>query len=274
MNKNLNHPIDRVFSFNPGERGGVKLMTHVVAGYPDLETNERLIKVMAESGADMIEVQIPFSDPLADGATIATANQAALEKGITPGDCFGLVERLRKQVDIPLLIMTYANIPFRVGIETFARQCSVAGVSGIIIPDWPFAEALDMIDMMEAVGLYVIPVVSPGMSEERLTKVCGGARGFIYATLRVGITGARGQLEEKGLNFLRALREYSSLPIAAGFGISSVDMVRQIEALAVVDAVVIGSRIIDLVEREGIEAVGQWLGKLKKCTDPWTGFKL
>ena len=149
----------------------LKLMTHVVAGYPDMETTERLVEVMVANGADLVEIQVPFSDPLADGPTILAAGQAALDSGVTPGDCFRLVERLKKKVDVPLLMMTYGNIPYRMGMDVFVRRCCESGVSGLIVPDLPFDEGSFYVETAKKYGVYPIPVVSPGMQEDRLRGV-------------------------------------------------------------------------------------------------------
>lgn len=238
----------------------LRLMTHVVAGYPDLETTEELILTMAESGVDLIEIQIPFSDPLADGPTIATANRAALDQGVTPEDCFRLVKQLCTKVNIPLLFMTYANIAHRMGIETFVRRSREAGIDGLIIPDLPFDVSPDLLEASEKYDCHTIPVVSPGIRRERLKTILRRARGFIYTTLRIGVTGSRKSIDGKGLEFLETLRMFTHLPIAAGFGISSVQMVRQLENR--VDAVVIGSHIINLYNRDGIPAVAGFIRSL------------
>jgi tryptophan synthase alpha chain len=256
----------------PGDqRRFLHLMTHIVAGYPDLETSGRLVEVMVESGVDMVEIQIPFSDPLADGPTIATANQTALGNGITPEHCFRLAKRLadkmeqkRLQTDkqpVPLLLMTYGNIPYSMGMENFARRAAESGISGLIVPDLPFDDSPDYREAALSYGLYPIPVVSPGMSRERLQQVVRMAGGFIYTTLRVGITGARKQIEAGGLEFLETIRKYSSLPVAAGFGISSPEMATQLEGHA--DAAVIGSHIINVYNTSGIDAVGQFIRRCK-----------
>ncbi len=235
----------------------LKLMTHVVAGYPDMGTTERLVEVMVENGIDLLEVQVPFSDPLADGPTILRASQVALDSGVTPGDCFRLVERLGGKVDIPILLMTYGNIPYCMGMEVFVRRCSEVGISGLIVPDLPFDESLFYVDAAKGYGIYPVPVVSPGMGEERLRGVVSLAGGYIYATLRVGITGVRREIDERSLVFLEKLRGMTSLPVLAGFGISSPGMVAQLEGR--VDGVVIGSHIINLFNNEGIEAVGKFI---------------
>lgn len=249
--------IDNVFTDDR-----LKLMTHVVAGYPDMETTERLVIMMAQCGVHLVEIQIPFSDPLADGPTIATANQVALENGVTPDHCFQLAERLHHRVNIPLLFMTYANIPYHMGIETFIRRSCESGISGLIIPDLPFDQFPEYPGLANANQCYPIPVISPGTGPERLDNILIHAGGFIYTTLRVGITGARHQIEPQGLAFLDTLRRECSLPIAAGFGISSPQMVDQLKGKA--HAAVIGSHIINLLNNHGIDAVANFLLSLSK----------
>jgi len=240
----------------------IKLMTHVVAGYPDLKTSQDLVWTMVDNGADLIEIQIPFSDPLADGPTITTANQIALENGVTPKQCFQLVEKLRKRIDLPLLVMTYANIPFNLGMETFVKKCSDSGINGLIIPDLPFnIESREFFVTTEKYNIAPIPVVSPGIKEKRLGNILKLAAGFVYATLRVGTTGARTRIDEQGIHFLKLLRKHTRLPIVAGFGISSPEMIRQLVGFA--DAAVIGSHIINLLNRQGIEGVGPFIRRCK-----------
>ncbi len=253
------NPIDAVFSNNDKQ---IKLMTHVVAGYPDMPTTEHLLCVMSESGADLIEVQIPFSDPLADGSTIAKANQAALDRGTTPEDCFKLVEKLTQTIDTPLLFMTYVNIPFSMGIEAFVQRSRLSGISGLIVPDLPFDENSDYLTIAKNHGCHAVPVVSPGMNFERLEKQLETASGFVYTTLRVGITGAKKQIDDRGLKFLDRLRATTDLPIAAGFGISSAEMVKDLEGRA--DAAVIGSHIINLLNTKGIDEVGRFIRQCKE----------
>jgi tryptophan synthase alpha chain len=263
------NPIDSIFSpvlrKNPGAvqrcRGQrPRLMTHVVAGYPDIETSERLVEIMAANGADLVEIQIPFSDPLADGPTIITASQAALDNGITPRHCFSLAEGLSKKIKIPLLLMTYGNIPYRMGMEVFMRRCCDSGISGVIVPDLPFDENSPYIQTAKEFQIHPIPVVSPGMDDERLRRILPLAAGFIYVTLRVGITGARKSVDQKGLIFLEKVRQMTSLPIFAGFGISSPEMAAQLEDRA--DGIVIGSHILNLFDQGGSDAVAAFIRSL------------
>ncbi len=254
----MDNPIDHIFS---GKKE-LKLMTHIVAGYPDLEKSGEIALAMAEYGVDLIEIQIPFSDPLADGRTIMAANQIALDHGITPCQCFQLAERLKKRINIPLLFMTYANIPFQMGLEKFVRRSRDSGLSGLIIPDLTFDERVEgYFDYARRVGIYPINVVSPGPKKGRLGEILRISKGFIYITLRVGITGEVKRIGEEGINFIKEIRERSKLPVAAGFGISSAVQVRQLEGLA--DIAVVGSHIIHLYEKTGISGVEKFI---KECT--------
>jgi tryptophan synthase alpha chain len=252
------NPIEDVFS----DETAIKLMTHVVAGYPDLKTSEDLILTMAKNGADLIEIQIPFSDPLADGPTITTANQIALDNGVTPHQCFQLVERVRQKLDVPLLAMTYANIASNMGINYFIQKCSSCGINGLIIPDLPFnLESQDYLSAAIRHDCLPIPVVSPGMKKERLTDILELSAGFVYATLRIGTTGAKNRINEQGFEFLNLLRKSTSLPIVAGFGISSPEMIHQLEGIA--DAAVVGSHIINILNTHGLEAIGPFIRDCK-----------
>jgi tryptophan synthase alpha chain len=241
-----------------------KLMTHVVAGYPDLATTGKIIRAMAESGADLIEIQIPFSDPLADGPTIMHACEQALTGGITPADCIDLVAELNKQITVPLLIMTYANPVFSMGLANFISRCAKAGVSGLIIPDLPFAEfSRDYVDAAKGHGIDPILLVSPGMRSERLDDLLPLASGFVYATLRAGITGARPGLEPQSFEFLTRVRKRTTLPLAAGFGVSSPEQVRLLGGQ--VDAVIMGSHLLNLFNSQGIAAVGEFIKSCKQA---------
>lgn len=250
----MNDRIDRVF------RGDQRLrvMTHVVAGYPDMESCEEVMHCMIRNKVDMIEVQIPFSDPLADGEAIMRANQKALDQGTTPGDCFDLVARVTKESDTPVLFMTYANIPYRMGMERFVSKASQAGASGLIIPDLPYDEDCNGYYQIAAEhGICPIYVVSPDTAESRLKAISERARGFIYTTLKTGITGARDSISSKGIDFIEVIRKYTEIPVAAGFGISSLEHLGLLENKA--DMGIIGSHLINLYSHEGIEGVSRFL---------------
>lgn len=241
---------------------GLRLMTHVVAGYPDLAESGRLVETMAAAGADFIELQIPFSDPMADGSTIMMANQAALDSGVGVKDAFDLMGRLSCFLPVPLLFMTYLNVPWRMGVAKFVARAKAQGAAGIILPDLPFDEDLpEYAERCHALAVDPIFVVSPDTSRERLAAIGKLGRGFIYATLKVGITGGVQNLPEKGLAFLKTLRKEVPLPIAAGFGIAGPEAVRQLTGLC--DIAVVGSQLIREYEKGGVAGVGAFVKSLK-----------
>lgn len=223
------------------------LMTHVVVGYPSLYLTESLVKVMEDAGADFIELQIPFSDPLADGPTIMRACGKALENGVKVKDAFDLAGRLSKKIKIPLLFMAYFNTVFKYGTKKFCLDAKEAGISGLIVPDMPIEEEKEehfMKYCLEA-GLYHIRVISPSSTAERLKKNADVAKGFVYCTARQGITGAKKELDPEIASFLKNVRSYFDIPIAVGFGIGSKERIKQIKPY--VDIAVIGSAIIDII---------------------------
>ena len=258
----MRNAIDNVFTRD----GGIRLMTHVVAGYPDLDTSVELVRVMEACGVDMVEIQIPFSDPMADGPTIMRANQAALDGGMVPGRCFDLAADLTAASRIPILFMTYFNIPFVMGIEAFMRNSRDAGVSGLIVPDVPVDEADNgYYDEALKNNIHAVRVISPGVRKERATRVLRGAGGFVYVTLKTGTTGSRRAIGESGLAYLEDARSYTGIPIAAGFGISSPDHIRLLRGKA--DMAVIGSRVIEILDESGLEGVRRFLDQCRAVSN-------
>lgn len=238
---------------------GIQLMTHVVAGYPNLDTNADLIRLMDRQGVKLVEIQIPFTDPLADGPTIMRANQAALDQGITPRHCFELCAALSKELpNMGFMFMTYANIPFAMGMEHFLDQAAASGSSGVILPDLPWDETDgDYAEAARKRSLHPIMVISPDTEGPRLASVLKRASGLLYTTLKVGITGAGTTLDQDGVDYVRALKAKAGLPIAAGFGISKPEHVAMLDGLA--DAAVVGSHIINLMDTKGLGAVEEFL---------------
>lgn len=222
-----------------------KVMTHIVGGYPSLEENEAIVELMAQAGSSFVEIQIPFSDPLADGPTIAHANQLSLDNGTTVEDCFQLMKRLQNKVEVPLLFMTYINIIFNYGIEAFCARCGELGVYGLIVPDMPHhQEARDgFLAACKRHGLKAIQVVSPITPDERLRDIAEVAEGFLYCVATTGKTGARTEMDTECIAYLDRVREFTDLPLALGFGISSRAMVDA--ALQKADIAVIGSAVIN-----------------------------
>ena len=224
----------------------MKLMTHIVAGYPTLEQSEKIAIAMYESGASFIEVQIPFSDPIADGPSIMKANEIALQNGITTRKCLSLVKKLRKKIKIPILIMTYFNIALNYGLEKFCKDFASAGIYGLIIPDMPIDEEKheNYISLCAKNGLHPIQVISPITPTARLRAISKVASGFVYCVSTYGTTGTRGKLNPELEKYLAKVRKYIKLPLAVGFGISTKEQAKLVGEKA--DIVVIGSKIIDL----------------------------
>jgi len=243
------------------------IMTHVVVGYPSLELTESLVKVMEDAGVDFVELQIPFSDPLADGPTIMRACEKALENGTKVKNAFILANKLSRQIKIPLLFMAYYNTVFKYGTRKFCEDARKVGISGLIVPDIPLEEEYQehFIKYCKDAGLKNIRVVSPISSMDRLKKNAKIASGFIYCTARVGITGAKEELDPNIAYFLDRVKKTFKIPVAVGFGISKKEHLDQLSPSA--DIVVIGSAIIDVINKsEKLEIeknVKYFLGSLR-----------
>lgn len=227
----------------------MKLMTHVVVGYPSLEKTKSLVTLMAKY-ADVIELQIPFSDPLADGPTIMRACEESLKTGTTVKEAFSLMGELSKKVSVPLLFMCYYNTVFQYGVEKFIADAKEVGCSGLIVPDMPLEEESTehFYRLCKKYNMQVIFVVSPVTPDSRLEKISRVARGFVYATARQGITGSRKELDIQTVQFLKRVKEFFTIPVAVGFGISTAEQVQILQKYA--DIAVLGSAILERVQRE------------------------
>lgn len=225
------------------------LMTHVVVGYPSLSKTINLVKVMEKAGSDFVELQIPFSDPLADGPTIMRACESALKNGTKVKDAFSAMETLSEEVSIPLIFMAYYNTVFKYGTEKFCQDAKSVGVSGLIIPDMPIEEEGNehFMRYCKEYRLDNIRVVSPASTDERLVKNARVANGFVYATARQGITGVRSSLDPNTVDYLKKLRKYFSVPIAVGFGISKKEHLEILAPYA--DIAVVGSKLINIINK-------------------------
>lgn len=227
------------------------LICYVVAGYPDIMTSERIITSLINGGADIIEIGIPFSDPIADGSTIQDAIQNSLIAGTTPDMCLELASRIRKTFpNIPLIIMTYSNILYRKGYIQFAKKAKESGIDGFIVPDIPIEESKEYLNTMQNLGMSTIFLVSPNTSEKRLKMISRICTGFLYAISVYGTTGERQSFDEYTIESIKRIKKvtaYDELPLAVGFGISNPQHVKyMIKAGA--DAVIIGSAIIKKIK--------------------------
>lgn len=225
----------------------VGLMTHVVVGYPSIVATLQIIKTMADAGVDFIELQIPFSDPLADGPTIMKACEESLQQGTKVSDAFDIAKKASKQIFVPLLFMAYYNTVFCYGAEKFCRDAKKCGISGLIVPDMPIEEEAreHLFHFCKKHGLANIRVVSPVSTQKRLEKNALVATGFLYCTARQGITGVQGKINKNIETYLLRIKKTSSLPIAVGFGISKKEDVTAIGKHA--DIVVVGSALLDVI---------------------------
>lgn len=222
------------------------LMTHIVGGYPTITASEKIAQTMLDAGVDFLEIQIPFSDPMADGPTIAKANTVALKNNVTPDDCINLLKKLKKRTKVPLLLMTYYNIAFRYGLAKFCKNAKKAGCYGLIIPDLPIDEEKSekYIKICKKEGLHPIQVISPLTPEKRLKKIGTVASGFMYCVARLGTTGENRSANSHLKIDLQKVRKYIKKPLALGFGISTAKDVRAAHQNATI--AVIGSKILNL----------------------------
>lgn len=235
----------------------IGLMTHVVVGYPSLFETVSLVETMERAGADFIELQIPFSDPLADGPTIMKACEKALRKGVRVRDAFRVAAQLKKKVEVPLLFMAYYNNVFKYGVKRFCTDAKKAGVSGLIIPDMPIDEehGEHFFAACKKNNLYAIRVISPVSTIGRLKKNAKGAKGFVYCMARQGTTGAQKKIDPNVVAFLKKVKEVFKIPVAVGFGISKKEHVDLLKRQ--VDIVIVGSAIIDAINRSNRKEIAK-----------------
>jgi tryptophan synthase alpha chain len=244
---------------------GKAFIPFITCGDPDLETTARCVREMAENGADVIELGIPFSDPTAEGPVIQSANVRALRGGVTTDKVFDLVQELRRNVSVPFVFMTYANVVFSYGSERFLQRCQAVGIDGIILPDVPFEEKEEFQPLCRQYGVDFISLIAP-TSQHRIAKIAGEAEGFLYLVSSLGVTGERREITTDLSAIVRVVRENTSIPCAVGFGISTPE---QASAMAQVsDGAIVGSAIVRLLEQYGTaapEQVGRLVREMKQA---------
>jgi tryptophan synthase alpha chain len=223
----------------------------VTGGDPTLDASEEFILALAESGADVVEIGIPFSDPIAEGPVIQAANMRALQAGTTVDSIFELCARVRSRSDVPLVLLTYANPVFRRGSGRFFQECREHGVDGVIIPDLPFEEHGEIKTDARAYGIALISMVAP-TSAQRVAAIAGDADGFIYVVSSMGVTGVRGEITTDVAAIVREIRKYTDVPAAIGFGVSTPKQAQELGKTA--DGVIVGSAIVRIIERYGADA--------------------
>jgi tryptophan synthase alpha chain len=229
-------------------QGRAAFIPFVTGGYPTMAKTEALLYALAEGGADLIEIGIPFSDPLADGATVQHTSQVALEQGTTLTDCFELVRRVRASgLTVPILFMGYSNPFYQYGLDRLARDAAEIGVDGFIVPDLPIEESDEFLEPFRAEGRDLIFMLAPTSTDTRIEAAAARASGFIYCVSLVGVTGARDSISDELPAYLARVRRHTDVPLVVGFGISTPDHVRATAALA--DGVVVASALINHIDR-------------------------
>ncbi|MBI2831294.1 MAG: tryptophan synthase subunit alpha [Chloroflexi bacterium] len=257
--------IDSAFA----RKGHKALIPYVTVGYPSVEATLKVVPLLAQNGCDIVELGIPFSDPLADGATIQKASFHALQNSVTPQLCLDAAKQLRKTVDIPLVFMTYYNPVFSYGFEKFCRACHDSGVDGLIIPDLPPEEGSELESVTQKYGIDLIYLLAPTSTEERIRLVARKSRGFIYMVSVTGVTGARNNLSANLEEFVSRVRKLANQPLCVGFGISTPEQAGRVARIA--DGVIVGSRIIQLMEEDdSLSKVEEFVKGLREVLDTYS----
>jgi tryptophan synthase alpha chain len=249
--------------FKPGYKA---LIAYITVGYPDIEATPKIAAALADNGCDIIELGIPFSDPLADGATIQKSSYTALQQGTTPRVCLEVAGQLRQKTSIPIVFMTYYNPVLNFGLEAFCRSCTKAGINGLIVPDLPIEEGAELEAITQKHDLDLIYLLAPTSAEERVTAVSARSRGFIYLVSLTGVTGARDTLPSGLESFVSRVRHKAKQPLCVGFGVATPEQARRVAAIA--DGVIVGSRLIQLIgEDSTLSTLKTFVSSLRQALD-------
>lgn len=242
------------------------MIAFVTSGYPDINTTEDIILKIASSGSDIIELGIPYSDPIADGPIIQTASAKALKNGIKIDDIMGMVSNVRKKTEVPLVYMTYFGNVYKYGVERFMKSSKEVGTDGVIIPDLPVEERSEIVKVASKYGVHIIPLVAP-TSENRIKSIVKEASGFIYCVSTNGVTGMRSKLAGNLEEYISLVSKYTEVPKCIGFGVSNAEMAKNIKSYC--DGVIIGSAIMKIIEEETdkekmLNKVGKFVYSIKE----------
>lgn len=236
----------------------------LTAGDPNYESSFDNIMAMVKAGADLIEIGIPFSDPIAEGPVIQNADVRALKAGMTTDKAFELAARVRAETDIPLVFMTYLNPVFKYGYDRFFAKCAEIGVDGLICPDMPFEEKREADDIAKSHGIPIISMIAP-TSEERIKSIAESAEGFLYIVSSLGVTGVRSEIKTDLASIMESVRKYAKVPAAIGFGISTPEQAAKMSGLA--DGVIVGSAIVRIIEKYGENSADEIYKYVKSMID-------
>ncbi|NNF37791.1 MAG: tryptophan synthase subunit alpha [Gemmatimonadetes bacterium] len=246
-------------------QGRAVLVPYVTAGFPSLADTVPLLEALDDAGADVLELGIPFSDPLADGPTIQASSFRALENGMTVAGVLDMVRRFRETRDTPVVLFTYLNPIFHYGLDRFCAEAAEAGADGVLLTDLPAGSDPEMEGALERAGLDLIRLLAPTTAEARIADVVRGGGGFLYYISRTGVTGARTELRSELASEVDRIRDRIGLPVAVGFGISSPEQARAVAGVA--DGVVVGSALIQKLEAEGVEGAARFVASLRGAMD-------
>jgi tryptophan synthase alpha chain len=242
---------------------GKAFIAFITCGDPDLETTTAAVRAAVENGADLIELGIPFSDPTAEGPVIQGANLRALSGGITTDKVFDFVREIRRDVSVPMVFMTYANVVFSYGSERFISTCKEIGIDGLILPDIPFEEKDEFQPICKKYGVDLISLIAP-TSQNRIAMIAKEAEGFLYIVSSLGVTGTRSEIETDLGEMVKLVRENANIPCAIGFGISTPEQAKHMADIA--DGAIVGSAIVKLLEKHGKDApryIGEYVKSMK-----------
>jgi tryptophan synthase alpha chain len=231
----------------------IGLIGHIIVNYPNPKDAEAIIDILVKNKVDLIELQIPFSEPIADGPLFTRANHEAIKQGVTLADCYALMSRLTQQYPIPFVFMTYANILMNQGFHTFVKKAKGIGAKGAIVPDLPLDMATDYLKACLEYDFAAIPVVAPNISKQRLDNISQFFNGYIYALARSGVTGVKTHFEASIMTYINKLRTHSTLPISLGFGISSAEDITFLKGK--VDYAVVGTETLRAYHQRGLRGV-------------------
>ncbi len=246
--------------------GRTALIAYVTVGYPSIDATLRLVPLLARNGCDIVELGIPFSDPMADGATIQKTSHEALLNGVTPEVCLDVARQLSGEVDVPLVFMSYYNPILKKGLDGFCRACADSGVSGLIVPDLPPDEGGELESVSAAHGVDLIYLLAPTATDARIRLVAGRSRGFLYLVSLAGVTGARASLHDGLEDFVDRVRAVAKQPLCVGFGISSPEQAVRVAKVA--DGVIVGSKILQLVEQDdSLEEAARFVRAVRTALD-------
>lgn len=248
-------------------KNGTAFIGFLTAGDPTIDKTVEYILAMEEAGCDLIEIGIPFSDPMAEGVVIQDANVRALKHNTTTDDVFDIVRRVREKTDVPLVFLTYINPVFFYGYEKFFKKCSELGVDDIISPDLPYEEKGEIADIAKSNDVDVISLIAP-TSKERIQKIANDASGFIYVVSSLGVTGMRSEIKTDLNAILSDIREVTDLPLAVGFGINTPQQAQNIGKIA--DGVIVGSAIVKIIEKHGenaADALREYVSAMKEASN-------